>query len=340
MTLRLGVVGVGRRGHDWIRTIHQTAGFELAACVDADPAALRHAGPALSVPSDRCHTSLEVALDTTQPDALIVATPLDQHVAPSRAGLERGLAVLVEKPFATSLREARQLHELAARMGAPLVVGQNYRYTRLPRALRRLVHEGVLGRIGLVSCQAYRGQQHVVSPAVRARPDGVLWELAVHHVDALRYVLDQEVVHVLAQTFAPPWCGTRGGASLDTLLTFEGGCRVAYSASYETAGNEFFEGGDRFHLRILGERGTVSAWQRWAVLCLRGKVPRWVRRGRRDVPEEVVLLRQLEQAIRAGREPECSGRDNLRTVAVLEACARSSSEGRGIDPRALLDEPL
>jgi len=76
MTLRLGVVGVGRRGHDWIRTIHQTAGFELAACVDADPAALRHAGPALSVPSDRCHTSLEVALDTTQPDALIVATPL------------------------------------------------------------------------------------------------------------------------------------------------------------------------------------------------------------------------------------------------------------------------
>jgi predicted dehydrogenase len=202
------------------------------------------------------------------------------------------------------------------------------------------VREGALGRIGLVACQVYRNQRHELSPAVRALADGVLWEMAVHHVDALRYVLGQEVVHVLAQTFSPPWSLTRGGASLDALLTFEGGCRVSYSASYETAGNEFFESGDRFHLRMLGEHGTVSAWQRWAVLCLRGQVPRWVRRGRRDVSEEVVLLRQLEQAIRAGSEPECSGRDNLRTVAVLEACARSAAEARGIDPRKLLDEPL
>jgi predicted dehydrogenase len=340
MTLRLAVVGLGRRGREWVRTIHAAPGFELAACVDTDPASLRHATEALSVPAPRCHTALDTALDTANPHALIVATPLDQHMAPCRAALERGVAVLVEKPFATSLREARQLHGLAARMGAPLVVGQNYRYTRLPRALRGLVRDGVLGRIGLVACQAYRGQQHVVSPSVRALPDGVLWESAVHHVDALRYVLGQEVVHVMAQIFAPPWSAGRGGVSLQALLTFESGCRVSYSASYETAGNEFFERGDRFHLRMLGEHGTVSVWQRWAVLCLRGQVPRWVRRGRRQVTEEVALLGQLEHAIRTGREPECSGRDNLRTVAVLEACARSAAAGRGIDPRELFDEPI
>ena len=105
-------------------------------------------------------------------------------------------------------------------------------------------------------------------------------------------------------------------------------------------GNEFFERGNRFYLRMLGERGTLSVWQRWAFLCLRGRAPRLVPRGRREVSEEVTLLRQLERAVRSGEEPESSGRDNLRTVAVLEACARSAAEGRWIDPRELLHEPI
>lgn len=340
MTIRVGVVGIGRRGREWVQTVLRTSGFELAACVDADPAALRHVVAALGVPVGRCHESLAEALDAVRPQALVVATPLDRHVDPCRAALERGLAVLVEKPFTTSLREARQLHALAERTGAPVVVGQNYRYTRMPRAVRRLVDDGALGRVGLVTCQAYRGQRHEVSPSVEALRDGVLWEMAVHHVDALRYVLRQEVVCALAQGFSPPWSARRSGVSLQALLAFDGGCRVSYCASYDAVGNEFFEGGDRFHLRMLGEHGTLSVWQRWIMLSLRGRAPRWVRRGPREVSEEVVLLRQLERAIRSGDEPECSARDNLKTVAVLEACARSAANGRGVDPRQLLDEPV
>jgi len=340
MTIRLGVVGVGRRGHDWVRIVRETPGFELAACVDTDSAGLRQAARGLGVPLDRCHSRLEDALDSARPDALLVATPLDRHVDPCRAALARGMPLLVEKPFATSLREARQLQALADQTGTPLLVGQNYRYTRMPRAVRRLVDEGVLGRVGLVACEAYRGQQERLSPAAKTIRDAVLWELAVHHVDALRYVLRQEVVHVLAQSFSLPWSAAPPGASLQILLAFDGGSRASYCASYDAVGNEFFERGSRFHLRVLGERGSLSVWQRWLTLSLRGRLPRLVSRGRREVPEEVVLLRQLERAIRSGEEPECSGRDNLKTVAVLEACVRSAAEGRWVDPRELLREPI
>jgi predicted dehydrogenase len=340
MTIRLGVVGIGRRGREWVRTVRETSGFELSACVDVDAAALRHAATALDVPADRCHERLEDALDAARPHALIVATPLDRHVDPCRTALMRGLAVLVEKPFATSLREARQLQTLADQTGAPLLVGQNYRYTRMPRAVRRLVDEGVLGRVGMVACQAYRGQQDQVSPSVKTLREGVLWELAVHHLDALRYVLRQEVVHVMAQSFSLPWSAAPSGASLQVLLAFDGGTRASYSATYDSVGNEFFERGNRFHLRVLGEHGTLSVWQRWVVLCQRGRAPRLVRRGRREVSEEVALLRQLERALRSGAVPECNGRDNLRTVAVLEACARSTVEGRWVDPRELFGEPI
>jgi predicted dehydrogenase len=340
MTIRLGVVGVGRRGQDWVRTVGATSGFELVACVDVDAAARRQASAALGVPLERCHERLEDALDTARPDAIIVATPLDQHGDPCRAALTRGLAVLVEKPFATSLREARQLQALADAKRVPLVVGQNYRLTRMPRTLRRLVADGVLGRIGMVTCQAYRGHQDAISPSVRAHRDGALWEMAVHHVDALRYVLGQEVTHVTAQTFSLPWSTAGTGASLQALLTFDGGSRASYSATYDAMGNEFFELGNRFYLRVLGDRGTLSVWQRWLVLCPRGRAPRLVRRGRREATEEVALLRQLQHAMQTGDEPECSGRDNLQTVAVLEACARSAAAGRAVDPRELLREPI
>ena len=93
MTIRLGVVGIGHRGREWVRTVGQTAGFELATCVDADPAALRYAVGTLGVPADRCHESLADALDAARPDALIIATPLDRHVEPCRAALARGQGI-------------------------------------------------------------------------------------------------------------------------------------------------------------------------------------------------------------------------------------------------------
>jgi predicted dehydrogenase len=149
VTIRVGVIGIGRRGQEWVRIVRGTSGFELAACVDTDATALRHTASALGVPADRCHESLDFALDAARPDALIVATPLDRHVNPCRTALERGLAVLVEKPFATSLRDARQLQALADQRGVPLLVVQNYRYTRMPRAVRRLVADVPFGRPGL-----------------------------------------------------------------------------------------------------------------------------------------------------------------------------------------------
>jgi hypothetical protein len=53
--------------------------------------------------------------------------------------------------------------------------------------------------------------------------------------------------------------------------------------------------------------------------------------------EESILLRQLERAHLRVEEPESSGRDNLKTVAVLEAIVRSSGDGGWVNPQELLD---
>ena len=337
MAVRVVIVGMGVRGRDWVREVRAAAAYELAACVDSDAEVLRQAASVLSIPPEQCFQELREALDQTACEVLIVATSADSHTVACRVALARSLAVLVEKPFTLRLDEAVELVKLAEEKRAPLVVGQNYRYMRVHRAARRLIREGALGRVGMVVSQYYRGPHHMAASLARL-PDSALWGMGVHHLDALRYVLGQEMTGVAAQSFTSPWGTLPCGASMQALLAFVGGTRGYYSATYESSGHEFFERGQEFYQRYVGELATLHVFQRWLVLCERGKLPRFVRRGPRAVTEESILLRQLERALLCGEDPESSGRDNLQTMAVMEAYVRSAAEQKWINPQELLHE--
>lgn len=339
MAIRVIVAGMGQRGRDWAREVRADAEFELGACVDVDEGVLREASGSLSVPPEQCFRELKTALDQTGCEAVIVATSADSHTEICRTALARGLGVLVEKPFTLRLEEAVELVTLAERKGAPLVVAQNYRYMRAHRAARRLIREGALGRIGMVVSQYYRVPHEMVASLARL-PHNVMWGMGVHHIDALRYVLGDEITSVAAQSFTPPWSELPEGASMQVLLAFAGGARGFYSATYESSGHEFFERGQEFYQRFVGERATLHVFHRWLVLCERGRLPRLVRRGPRAATEESILLQQMKRALLDGEVPESSGRDNLQTVAVMEACVRSATEQRWIDPQELLQHEL
>jgi predicted dehydrogenase len=328
VALAVALVGAGARGREWAREVASAPGWQLAALVDSDPETLARAGVELAVPEAAQFADLASALQERDFDAAIVATPPDQHVSPARLAIDHGLAVLIEKPLAAGLADAVALVELAESREVPLVVGQNLRYTRAHRAVRRVVASGALGRIRMVVCQSYRVPE--LAGWRRSMGDLVVWEVAVHHLDALRYTIG-EIAGVTAEVFS-----SSPGASVHALVAFENGARGLYCATYESSGHEFFERGQEFYERVVGERGTLHVFQRWLVLCPRGGRPRLVRRGRRAVTEERMLLDQLRAARERGVTPECSGRDNLATVAVAEACARAAGEGRWVDPRELM----
>src|SRR6185436_5250473 len=219
-----------------------------------------------------------------------------------------------------------------------LLVAQNYRYLRSFRAARRLIAEGTLGSVSLVNCQYYR-PAHDMAASLARLPHSVLWGMGVHHLDALRHALGREVINVTAKSFTRPGGKLPPGASLQAMLTFEDDARALYSASYESSGHEFFESGQEFSTRFVGDRGTLHIFQRWLIWCEVGKWPRLVRRGPRKETEEQVLLGQLERAMLHREAAEVSGRDNLQTMAILEACVRSAADRAGINPQSLLNEP-
>ena len=336
MALRVVVVGLGPRGQDWLREIQAAPGFELVAAVDLDPAVVRQTA-GNNVSSTKCFTELEEALDKNGCDAVIVATSADSHVSPCELALARGMAVLVEKPFTICLDDAVRLVSLAEQNRAPLVVAQNYRYMRSFRTARRLISDGTLGPVGMVVCQYYRVPQAMAASLARLT-NSALWGAGIHHLDALRYVLQQRVTGVLAESFTLPWGQLPTGGSIQLMLSLADQTRALYSATYESTGHEFFERGQEFYLRFVGERATLHVFQRWLMLCEKGKLPRLVRRGSRKLTEERILLNQLERALVAGEEADSSGRDNLQTMAVVEACLRSAATRTWVNPQELLDE--
>ena len=337
MAIRTIVTGMGARGQDWVRQIRNTKQYELVGCVDVDEEVLKGSSGKLGLSELQCFTNLSRALDKNNVAAVIVATPADQHVDSCEMALARGLAVMVEKPFATTLSDAARLVSLAAKKQTPLLVAQNYRYMRAFRTARQLISEGVLGPVGMAVCQYYR-IPHQMAASLARLPHSILWGVGVHHLDMLRYVLNGRFTRVLADSFTLPWGQLPDGSSMRLLLALEDGARVFYSSTYESSGHEFFERGQEFYARFVGQRATLHIFHRWLVLCESGKLPRLIRRGPRRITEEQVLLNQLEQALLTGEEPDSSGRDNLQTMAVVEACIRSATEQRWINPQELLDE--
>lgn len=337
MAIQIVVVGLGARGRDWVREIRKNEQYDLVACVDNDSEVLKRSAQAIQVPERQCFLELKEALDKLDVDAVMVASSPDSHFSACETALSEGKAVMVEKPFTLTLSQAFKLVTFAERQNKPLIVAQNYRYMRSFRTARRLINDGTLGSVGMVVLQYYR-VPHELAQSLARLPQSVLWGAGIHHLDALRFVLGKKTTRVLAESFTLPWGRLPSGGSMQIMLELEDDIRAFYSATYESSGHEFFEGGQEFYARFVGERATLHVFQRWLMLCAKGKLPRLIGRGRRSVTEEQILLGELQKSINSGEESVVSGRDNLETMAVVEGCIRSAAEKKWIKPQELLNE--
>ncbi len=148
--IRCAVIGAGW----WGTTAHVPA---LAKHPQADLVAIQHQDEATSrrVASDfdvpNACTTHEQVLDIDGLEAVAISSPAFLHYPQVRAALEQGLHVLVEKPMALSVEQSQELVDLAAARQRELIVGCTYQYTAHAAEARRLVREGVLGRITMIS---------------------------------------------------------------------------------------------------------------------------------------------------------------------------------------------
>ena len=332
---RIAIAGFGVRGRQWA-TATAKAGHALVAVVETD------AGRRSDVPAP-AYTSIEAALDAVQPDLVVLATPPAAHAEQARVVIERGIAVLCEKPLCESVVEAAELVRATRERDGMLLVGMNFRFLPVSIRLRRLVAEATLGppmfsRFGYLRNRDGRRADLNSFPLTMTQP--MLMEQSVHHIDLLRFVLGREVLAVRAHTWNPPTSVYRDDSCVAALLEFDGDFVVDYTGTW-TAGSDRLE----FEWRIDFERGVTFQAGQFGGLSMAKLVPGAALTGpifdERGEPRRRLRLRAttpfltdtialLDHAMRAVGGIEAPGPtagDHLQTLAVLDAIAEAARTG-------------
>ena len=197
--LRTAIVGCGHASETLhIPALRRLSGVEVVALVDPNRQALQRVASRFGIGD--CFTELDPVLGDPSVDMVAVCVPPALHVETALHVLDAGKHVLVEKPLALSLEDCDRLVDRAEAVDAKVMVGFMLRFHRLVRTARAFIRDGSLGSIEAIRTNwtspiGYRQQL----PAWRNRPEtggGVLFEIAVHHFDLWRYLLDTEVEEV------------------------------------------------------------------------------------------------------------------------------------------------
>jgi predicted dehydrogenase len=187
--IRAGVIGYGYWGPNMVRNLAEVDGFQLVAVSD-----LREERLALAqnrYPAINTHADYRELLDDPHLDAVAIATPVSTHFEIAWQALCAGKHVLVEKPLAMTSEQARRLIDEAERRQRSLMVDHTFVYTGAVRKIRELIGRNELGQIFYYdSTRVNLGLfQHDVN---------VLWDLAVHDLSIMDYVLPRKPVAVSA----------------------------------------------------------------------------------------------------------------------------------------------
>lgn len=197
--LRFAVVGCG-----YITQAEHVPGFltllpDVAVVATVDPEAERAAAVAAPFRARTC-ASLAEALRETAPDAVFIATPPPTHADLIAEAAAAGLPILVEKPVAYSLADARRAVDAVERAGVPCLVGYHRRYDDDCLKVKALLEEGAIGevRAAVSLCRlALPSVYRVYLPTTKAPRDAAgqdlppdwLAENSIHHINLLRFWL-------------------------------------------------------------------------------------------------------------------------------------------------------
>lgn len=334
-------IGLGHWGFNWTQeVIPNVPSIEMLGYVDANPAALKRAQDELGIAEELCFTDLERAAKAVDADLAICTLRTEAHYPVVKRCLQLGLNVLVEKPFASTIAQAKELVQLAKDHGRVLMVSQNYRFQPAPIAVAELIGAQRFGSVNLVSIDFRR---HAPSQGYRYwdMPDPLLADMSIHHFDLMRMVLGDEPKRVSCRTWNPEASPFGHDPIGVATIEFEHGTMVSYRGSWMSS-------------------GPATPWAgEWTMDCSEGEIfwtsrdnlmgktgpDRLVVRPRGGEAQPVELtpspftdrlgtLAAISKVIETGSTPArfSSGHDNLHSLALVQATiASAAQEGEWVD---------
>lgn len=187
--IKLGVIGYGYWGPNLVRNFMEASGSTVVAVSDLRPERLKQL--ASRYPTIKTCTNTDALLQDPAIDAIAIATPVSTHFDLTLAALQAGKHVLVEKPLAANSEQALQLIDAAEKRKRVLMVDHTFVYTGAVRKIRELITKNQLGEI-------YYYDAVRVNLGLFQHDVNVIWDLAIHDLSIMDYVLPSRAVAVSA----------------------------------------------------------------------------------------------------------------------------------------------
>jgi len=191
--ITVGVIGYGYWGPNLVRNFTEAPGGRVGFVTDTRAERLSHVTS--RYPAVKVSTDYRDLLADPSVDAVAVATPVSTHFDLAMAALRAGKHVLVEKPMTANSEQSLVLIDEADRRGLVLMVDHTFVYTNAVAKIRELTQGGDLGEI-------YYYDSVRINLGLFQHDVNVLWDLAVHDLSIMDYVLGQTPVSVSATGLA------------------------------------------------------------------------------------------------------------------------------------------
>ena len=273
--LRMGMVGGGKDA--FIGAIHRLAAnmdglIELCCgALSINPEVAKESGASLFLPEHRTYLTYDemITKESQLPasermDFVTIVTPNFAHFAPAMMALDHGFHVVIEKPIAFTLDEAKQLHQKVQETGLTLCLTHTYSGYPLVKQARAMVADNVFGKIRKVWIEYPQGWLSKLSEregnaqaAWRTDPKksgkaGCMGDIGTHAAHLAEYITGAQITQLCADLNAMV-----EGRMLDddgnVLLQFSNGARGVLMASQVAAGEE-----NALKIRIYGEKGGLE----------------------------------------------------------------------------------
>jgi predicted dehydrogenase len=296
--LRTAVIGVGYLGRFHAQKYAQIAGSKLVAVADASSEAAQRVAAELSV---EAVTDYRELLDRV--DAISIAVPTPLHHAIACEALRRGVHVLVEKPIATSVAEAREMIEIAAKHHCVLQVGHLERF-----------NPAIVAAVDRLGTPRFV-ESHRLAPFKQRGTDvSVVLDLMIHDIDLIQELVGQPIESIDAVG------ATIFSAETDIVnarIRFRGGCVANTTASRISLKQER-------KIRIFQDDAYLSIDMQQKILTVIRKKdaapvesPAQVSIEEQNFEQGDALLAEIEAFLRAARNgttPVVTGEDGLRAL--------------------------
>lgn len=337
---KIGCIGAGMIMADCHLAAYDTAGFPVVAIASRTRANAQTVADRWGIP--RIHTDPLTLIEDGEVEIVDIAYPPDLQPALVRAALAQPhiRAILVQKPLALSLREARDLRDEAKAAGKLLSVNQNMRYDQSVRVLKQLIDGDVIGEpvFAQIDMHAIPHWQ----PFLKSYDRLTLSNMSVHHLDALRFLFGEPSAVTSRCRKDPRTQFDHSDGIVVTTLNFPSGL-MALSIEDVWSGPRESNYNDDQHMRwrVEGTRGVARGTIGWpngeASTLEFANIDTtdgdWVRPtwDTKWFPHAFIgVMEQLQHAVHTDTEPVLNVADNVRTMALVEAAYQSISENRSV----------